>query len=167
MPSGIEELEQETRPPQPCFSLVLSVSVQMKKVTKHQYGRHLTSKKPIEAKKKPIKIKYISSPMMVQANSALEFREIVQELTGQNSDPSISSIPNSQATTPSPSMTISEAEEATIWDIGSHDEAPQTQYTTENTSVEDQFSSIMTSLSHFLDEGGRHFIPQLVSESFF
>ncbi|PRQ41767.1 hypothetical protein RchiOBHm_Chr3g0450331 [Rosa chinensis] len=37
----------------------------------------------------PIMIKYISSPMMVQANNASEFRAIVQELTGQNSDTTI------------------------------------------------------------------------------
>lgn len=42
--------------------------------------------KPNKAKKKPIKIKYISSPMMVQAKNASEFRAIVQELTGQNSN---------------------------------------------------------------------------------
>ncbi|KAK8545464.1 hypothetical protein V6N12_026298 [Hibiscus sabdariffa] len=37
-------------------------------------------------KKTPIKIKYISSPMMVKASSEAEFRAIVQQLTGQNSD---------------------------------------------------------------------------------
>lgn len=35
-------------------------------------------------KKKPMKIKYISSPMMVKASSASEFRAIVQQHTGQN-----------------------------------------------------------------------------------
>ncbi|KAF3452325.1 hypothetical protein FNV43_RR02758 [Rhamnella rubrinervis] len=35
-------------------------------------------------KKKPINIKYISSPMMVKASSASEFRAIVQQHTGQN-----------------------------------------------------------------------------------
>ena len=39
-----------------------------------------------KAKKKPIKIKYISSPMMVHAKNASEFRAIVQQLTGKNSD---------------------------------------------------------------------------------
>jgi hypothetical protein len=33
----------------------------------------------------PIKIKYISSPVFVNASNAYEFRAIVQELTGQNS----------------------------------------------------------------------------------
>ncbi|XAR53567.1 hypothetical protein NMG60_11022177 [Bertholletia excelsa] len=34
-----------------------------------------------------IKVKYISSPVKVQANNPTEFSAIVQELTGQNSDP--------------------------------------------------------------------------------
>ncbi|XP_038877668.1 sigma factor binding protein 1, chloroplastic-like [Benincasa hispida] len=34
---------------------------------------------------KPIKVKYISSPMMVKANNESEFRAIVQKLTGQHS----------------------------------------------------------------------------------
>ena len=42
--------------------------------------------KPNKAQKKPIKIKYISSPMMVQAKNASEFRAIVQQLTGKNSN---------------------------------------------------------------------------------
>ncbi|PON46081.1 VQ motif containing protein [Parasponia andersonii] len=46
----------------------------------------LKRQKPNKAKKKPIKIKYISSPMMVQAKNASEFRAIVQQLTGKNSD---------------------------------------------------------------------------------
>ncbi|CAL5365091.1 unnamed protein product [Camellia sinensis] len=51
------------------------------------YNYHqLKIKKPIKSKKKPIKVTYISSPMMVRANNASEFRAIVQELTGQNSD---------------------------------------------------------------------------------
>lgn len=39
-----------------------------------------------KTKKKPIKIKYISSPVLVQANNAFEFRAIVQEFTGKNSN---------------------------------------------------------------------------------
>ncbi|XP_031270572.1 sigma factor binding protein 2, chloroplastic-like [Pistacia vera] len=39
-----------------------------------------------KAKKNPIKVTYISSPMKVKASSASEFRAIVQELTGKNSD---------------------------------------------------------------------------------
>ncbi|PQP93278.1 hypothetical protein Pyn_22804 [Prunus yedoensis var. nudiflora] len=42
------------------------------------------SKKPTKAKA-PM-IKYISSPMMVQASNASEFRAIVQQLTGQDSN---------------------------------------------------------------------------------
>ncbi|KAK0599772.1 hypothetical protein LWI29_008465 [Acer saccharum] len=38
-----------------------------------------------EVKKNPIKVTYISSPMMVKANNASEFRTIVQQLTGKNS----------------------------------------------------------------------------------
>ncbi|KAG6586326.1 Sigma factor binding protein 1, chloroplastic, partial [Cucurbita argyrosperma subsp. sororia] len=34
---------------------------------------------------KPIKVKYISSPMMVKASNEFEFRAIVQKLTGQHS----------------------------------------------------------------------------------
>ncbi|PKI32135.1 hypothetical protein CRG98_047453 [Punica granatum] len=37
-------------------------------------------------KKKPLKITYISSPVMVRATTASEFRAIVQELTGKDSD---------------------------------------------------------------------------------
>ncbi|KAL5835332.1 hypothetical protein ACOSQ4_014829 [Xanthoceras sorbifolium] len=40
----------------------------------------------IKMKKSPIKVTYISSPMMVKASNASEFRAIVQELTGKNSD---------------------------------------------------------------------------------
>lgn len=34
--------------------------------------------------KEPMKVKYISSPIMVNAKNADEFRSIVQELTGKN-----------------------------------------------------------------------------------
>lgn len=37
-------------------------------------------------KKKPLKVTYISSPVMVTAATASEFRAIVQELTGKDSD---------------------------------------------------------------------------------
>ncbi|XAR49235.1 hypothetical protein NMG60_11032359 [Bertholletia excelsa] len=43
-------------------------------------------KKPTRQKKKSVTVKYISSPLMVRASNELEFRAIVQELTGQNSD---------------------------------------------------------------------------------
>lgn len=36
-------------------------------------------------KKEPMKVKYISNPIMVQANNESEFRAVVQELTGKNS----------------------------------------------------------------------------------
>ncbi|KAK4353658.1 hypothetical protein RND71_025852 [Anisodus tanguticus] len=35
-------------------------------------------------KKEPMKVKYISSPVMVNAKNAAEFRSIVQELTGKS-----------------------------------------------------------------------------------
>lgn len=50
---------------------------------KHRDDHCDKSKKP---KKIPIKVKYISSPMMVKAGNAEEFRAIVQQLTGQHSD---------------------------------------------------------------------------------
>ncbi|KAL8166656.1 hypothetical protein V2J09_008155 [Rumex salicifolius] len=37
------------------------------------------------AKREPMKVKYISSPIMVQASNESEFRAVVQELTGKNS----------------------------------------------------------------------------------
>ncbi|KAJ6422793.1 hypothetical protein OIU84_027712 [Salix udensis] len=42
-------------------------------------------KKSSKNKREPVKIKYISSPTMVKATSATEFRAIVQELTGKDS----------------------------------------------------------------------------------
>ncbi|XP_068660912.1 sigma factor binding protein 1, chloroplastic-like [Aristolochia californica] len=42
--------------------------------------------KSLRSKKKQIKVVYISNPMKVKA-SASEFRALVQELTGQDSDP--------------------------------------------------------------------------------
>ncbi|XVE89948.1 hypothetical protein DITRI_Ditri20bG0037200 [Diplodiscus trichospermus] len=44
------------------------------------------SENPMEVKKNPIKVRYISSPKIVKASNAAEFRAIVQELTGQDSD---------------------------------------------------------------------------------
>jgi hypothetical protein len=41
--------------------------------------------KSTKNKREPIKIKYISSPTMVKATNATEFRAIVQELTGKDS----------------------------------------------------------------------------------
>ncbi|KAJ4719700.1 sigma factor binding protein 1, chloroplastic-like [Melia azedarach] len=45
-----------------------------------------TPKGNAKTKKNPIKVTYISTPMKVKASSASEFRAIVQELTGKNSD---------------------------------------------------------------------------------
>ncbi|CAK9187642.1 unnamed protein product [Ilex paraguariensis] len=49
------------------------------------YQLHLKGKNPTRGSEEGIKVKYISSPVMVKANNASEFRAIVQELTGQNS----------------------------------------------------------------------------------
>ncbi|XP_059434365.1 uncharacterized protein LOC132167415 [Corylus avellana] len=47
---------------------------------------HVSSKKqPKRITKKPIKVVYISTPMKVKT-SASKFRDLVQELTGQDSD---------------------------------------------------------------------------------
>ena len=50
------------------------------------YQNQHKSKKPTKLKKKPIKVAYISSPVMVQANNAFEFRTIVEDIMGQNSN---------------------------------------------------------------------------------
>jgi hypothetical protein len=44
-----------------------------------------SKKQPKRITKKPIKVVYISTPMKVKT-SASKFRDLVQELTGQNSD---------------------------------------------------------------------------------
>ncbi|EHA8588880.1 sigma factor binding protein 1, chloroplastic [Cocos nucifera] len=46
---------------------------------------HQKNTKQAKAKKKPIKVVYISNPMKVKA-SASEFRDLVQELTGRDSN---------------------------------------------------------------------------------
>ncbi|KAM0992339.1 hypothetical protein ACFX13_010770 [Malus domestica] len=56
-----------------------------------QLKNHHQQSQPDHQSKKPTKskepmIKYISSPMMVQARSASEFRAIVQQFTGQNAN---------------------------------------------------------------------------------
>ncbi|KAK6915382.1 VQ protein [Dillenia turbinata] len=43
------------------------------------------NKQPIKGRKKPMKVTYISSPMMVRACNPSEFRALVQELTGKDS----------------------------------------------------------------------------------
>ncbi|KAG2696671.1 hypothetical protein I3843_07G068400 [Carya illinoinensis] len=53
----------------------------------HQYVHQPNTQNPSKVKgsEPPMKIKYISSPLLVKANNATEFRAIVQELTGKNS----------------------------------------------------------------------------------
>ncbi|OMO71983.1 VQ motif-containing protein [Corchorus capsularis] len=52
----------------------------------HHHYDDLKSKNPTKVKKNPIKVTYIDSPTMVKVSNADEFRAIVQELTGRNSD---------------------------------------------------------------------------------
>ncbi|KAK9292594.1 hypothetical protein L1049_020568 [Liquidambar formosana] len=63
----------------------------MGKLRNHQNPHHLQIQKHTKAKRKRIKVTYISNPIMVKACSASEFRAIVQELTGKNSDSTWSS----------------------------------------------------------------------------
>ncbi|KAK6915383.1 VQ protein [Dillenia turbinata] len=63
----------------------------MEEMGKHQYNSTQQSpkkahKQPMKGKKKPTKVTYISSPMMVRACNESEFRAIVQELTGKDSN---------------------------------------------------------------------------------
>uniref|UniRef100_A0A0A0LFF9 VQ domain-containing protein n=1 Tax=Cucumis sativus TaxID=3659 RepID=A0A0A0LFF9_CUCSA len=51
----------------------------------HKKVSQVSNKATIDHQNKPIKVKYISSPMMVKANNESEFRAIVQKLTGQHS----------------------------------------------------------------------------------
>ncbi|KAK6915381.1 VQ protein [Dillenia turbinata] len=62
----------------------------MEAMAKHQYNSTQQSpkkahKQPMKGKKKPTKVTYISSPVMVRACNESEFRAIVQELTGKDS----------------------------------------------------------------------------------
>ncbi|EEF40356.1 conserved hypothetical protein [Ricinus communis] len=61
--------------------------MQMGKLSNKQCFQHQQPKflNPSKNRKKPIKITYISSPTMVRAANASEFRAIVQELTGKDS----------------------------------------------------------------------------------
>ncbi|KAL6146802.1 hypothetical protein ACLB2K_057479 [Fragaria x ananassa] len=61
----------------------------MEQLRNHENRQQRTERRKRSKAETPIRIKYISSPMMVQANNASEFRAIVQELTGQNSDATI------------------------------------------------------------------------------
>ncbi|XP_041017917.1 LOW QUALITY PROTEIN: photosystem I P700 chlorophyll a apoprotein A2-like [Juglans microcarpa x Juglans regia] len=58
-------------------------------VSPHEYHvqQPKTQNPPTKLKgSEPVKIKYISSPLLVKASNATEFRAIVQELTGKNSE---------------------------------------------------------------------------------
>lgn len=71
----------------PAFFGSLSYFIFMFKQTMGKCKDHSKSKTAeTKVKRNPIKVTYISSPMKVKASSASEFRAIVQELTGKNSD---------------------------------------------------------------------------------
>ena len=53
----------------------------------HYQNKSKTSPDSTKVERKPMKIKYISSPIMVKAGNPSEFRAIVQQLTGKNADP--------------------------------------------------------------------------------
>ncbi|KAK9292635.1 hypothetical protein L1049_020610 [Liquidambar formosana] len=57
-----------------------------KRLRDHQNTHHLKSRKATKVEQKPTKITYISNPITVKACSPFEFRTVVQELTGKNSD---------------------------------------------------------------------------------
>ncbi|KAK1278216.1 hypothetical protein QJS04_geneDACA003581 [Acorus gramineus] len=70
----------------------------MDKVSVHSKIRS-PKQQPTKAKKKPIKVVYISNPMRVETSPS-KFRSLVQELTGQDSD--VSRFENNkQVSTPS------------------------------------------------------------------
>ncbi|KAG6638512.1 hypothetical protein CIPAW_10G040200 [Carya illinoinensis] len=50
------------------------------------HQRKATKKTKTKKSSKPIKVVYISNPMKVKADSASQFRALVQELTGQDSE---------------------------------------------------------------------------------
>nr|DAD36712.1 TPA_asm: hypothetical protein HUJ06_007353 [Nelumbo nucifera] len=59
----------------------------MDKLMRVRNYHHPKSKQITKVKRrKPIKVVYISSPTMVKASNEAEFRALVQELTGRNSD---------------------------------------------------------------------------------
>ncbi|KAG6599333.1 hypothetical protein SDJN03_09111, partial [Cucurbita argyrosperma subsp. sororia] len=54
----------------------------MGKCGENEWKDQKQSQNPTKVQRKPIKVKYISSPMMIKASNAHEFRAIVQQLTG-------------------------------------------------------------------------------------
>lgn len=89
--------------------------MQMDKHMNHhfQHDPNLKSQKPTKTMTKPIKITYISSPMIVKACDASEFRAIVQELTGKNSSisPDFDSCPMVTEEEPSQALSYDTAHE--------------------------------------------------------
>ena len=60
--------------------------MEMSKFANNHYLHQTKTQNSTKVKREPMKIKYISSPLLVKASNASEFRAIVQELTGQNSE---------------------------------------------------------------------------------
>ncbi|KAF3969566.1 hypothetical protein CMV_006646 [Castanea mollissima] len=56
-------------------------------VDNHYQNQPKRSPDSTKVERKPMKVKYISSPIMVKAGNPSEFRAIVQQLTGKNADP--------------------------------------------------------------------------------
>jgi hypothetical protein len=56
------------------------------KLNRHDHHHHPERQNPIKVERKPMKIKYISSPIMVNTRNVSEFRAVVQLLTGKSSN---------------------------------------------------------------------------------
>ncbi|GAB4836036.1 hypothetical protein Ancab_000953 [Ancistrocladus abbreviatus] len=59
--------------------------VQMNEQPSNRVAQQEKSKEASRNNKEPLRVKYISSPIMVSARSESEFRAVVQELTGKDS----------------------------------------------------------------------------------
>ncbi|KAJ9540321.1 hypothetical protein OSB04_026827 [Centaurea solstitialis] len=72
---------------------------------------------------KSIKVKYISSPVMVEAKDASQFKEIVQHLTGQT--PNFGSYSRPSTTTTTTTTTAAAATQANTYSYGHLHTSPQ------------------------------------------
>lgn len=87
---------------------------------RQQKPQHSKTLKPKQTMKKAVKVTYISSPLMVRACDASEFREVVQELTGKNSINLVES-PDSE----DPTLILSNNKEEAVW-ISPHEALHET-----------------------------------------
>ncbi|KAI3748476.1 hypothetical protein L6452_11563 [Arctium lappa] len=85
-------------------------------------GRVAAGKNPAADYDKSIKVKYISSPVMVEAKDASQFKEIVQHLTGQTPNFGVYSHP---ATTAAATTAAAAATEANTYRYGHSNTSPQ------------------------------------------